>query len=94
MRHRAVARKEFGQDIEHFLEAFCTVLERHGQGFEFVGRPVGPATNENLDRYRKAGFHNLVLPWESIHPSGQADMSLSAKLRSMERVAKTLGLKP
>jgi alkanesulfonate monooxygenase SsuD/methylene tetrahydromethanopterin reductase-like flavin-dependent oxidoreductase (luciferase family) len=64
------------------------------QPYEFIGRPVGPVTNENLDRYRKAGFHNLVLPWESIHPSGQADMSLDAKKRSLDRVAKTLGLKP
>ena len=62
--------------------------------YQFIGRPVGPVTNENLDRYRAAGFHNLVLPWESIHPSGQADMSLGAKLKSLERVARTLGLKP
>ncbi len=64
-----------------------------GKPYEFIGRPVGPATNENLDRYRAAGFHNLVLPWETVHPSGQADMSLGAKLKSLERVAKTLGLK-
>jgi alkanesulfonate monooxygenase SsuD/methylene tetrahydromethanopterin reductase-like flavin-dependent oxidoreductase (luciferase family) len=62
--------------------------------FELIGRPVGPATIENLDRYRKEGFHNLVLPWETIHPSGQADMSLAAKFASMERVAKALGVKP
>ncbi len=62
--------------------------------YQMVGRPVGPATTENLDRYRKAGFTNLVLPWETVHPSGQADMSLGNKFKSLEKVAKALGLKP
>ncbi len=73
------------------------IRNEHGLGdkpYQFIGRPVGPATNENLDRYRAAGFTNLVLPWETIHPSGQPDMSLSAKLKSLENVAKTLGLRP
>jgi alkanesulfonate monooxygenase SsuD/methylene tetrahydromethanopterin reductase-like flavin-dependent oxidoreductase (luciferase family) len=61
--------------------------------YEFIGRPVGPATNENLDRYRAAGFHNLVIPWETVHPSDGADMSLGGKLQSLEKTAKALGLK-
>lgn len=61
--------------------------------YEMIGRPVGPATTENLARYTKAGFTNLVLPWETVHPSGQADMSLAAKKKSLEKVAKALGLK-
>lgn len=78
-------------------EEILRVRDEHGlsgKPYEFIGRPVGPVTNENLDRYRAAGFHNLVLPWESIHPSGQADMSLGGKLKSLERVARTLGIKP
>ena len=60
--------------------------------FEFVCRVVGPATRDNIERYGTVGFDHVVLPWESIHPSGQADMSLGAKLNSLSRVAKELGL--
>jgi alkanesulfonate monooxygenase SsuD/methylene tetrahydromethanopterin reductase-like flavin-dependent oxidoreductase (luciferase family) len=78
-------------------EEILRIRKEHGLDgtpYEFIGRPVGPATNENLDRYRAAGFHNLVLPWETIHPSGQRNMSLDAKVESLERVAEALDLKP
>lgn len=60
--------------------------------FEFVCRMVGPVTRENLERYAAEDFGHVVLPWESIHPSGQSDMSLEAKLRSLRRVAQELRL--
>ena len=73
------------------------IRREHGlykKPYQFIGRPVGPITMENYDRYRAAGFHNLVITWELLHPSGQADMSLGAKFKSLDKVAKTLGLKP
>lgn len=86
------------------LEEYCAIkqeIERirkeHGLGdrpFQWIGRPQGPATIENLDRYRAAGFESLVLPWETVHPYGQSDMSLGAKLGSLERVARALKLVP
>ncbi len=62
--------------------------------FECVARPVGPATNENLDPYWAAGFTTLVLPWETVVQDEPANVSLSSKLRSLEKVAKRVGLKP
>jgi alkanesulfonate monooxygenase SsuD/methylene tetrahydromethanopterin reductase-like flavin-dependent oxidoreductase (luciferase family) len=71
------------------------VRREHGldrKPFEFICRLVGPVTRENVASYNDAGFEHVVLPWESIHPSGQADMSLEAKFRSLEHVARTLRL--
>jgi len=72
------------------------VRREHGldrKPFSYTCRLVGPVTRENLARYEAAGFPDVVLPWESIHPSGQADMSIEAKLRSLARVSETLGLR-
>ncbi|MFO1188610.1 MAG: TIGR03619 family F420-dependent LLM class oxidoreductase [Alphaproteobacteria bacterium] len=71
------------------------VRDEHGlprNRFTFHVRPVGPANRDTLGRYRDAGFENIVMSWDAIHPDDPRATSLDFKRRSLESFAKTVGL--
>lgn len=80
--------------VRDAIEGHRRELGREKEPFAYYARIAGAPTVETLQRYRAAGFENLVVPSESIHSSGDPDQSLEARLRSLERVAADLGLAP
>ncbi|OPX05378.1 TIGR03619 family F420-dependent LLM class oxidoreductase [Mycobacterium sp. AT1] len=62
--------------------------------FTYYNRIVGRPIVENLHRYRAAGFDDLIIPFEAIHPATSDDLSLEARLASLEAVAAEIGISP
>ncbi len=71
-------RREYGRDKLPF-----TYYHR------IAGRPIA----ENVEKFRAAGFEDIIIPFDAIHAGADSDQSTEAILRSLENAAAELGLK-
>lgn len=80
-------------EVRSRLEALFEQHDRDPQGFEYHVRLQGDLTVETVDRYRQAGFTNIVLntarTWD---PGPGAHRPLAEKLEILQELAAAVGL--
>lgn len=76
------------------IERYRRESGRAKRPFTYYTRISGDSIPKAVERFRSAGFTNLVIPSEAIHPFSRPDQSLQARLRSLEAAAAELGLTP
>lgn len=77
------------EEIERYRREFGRAKEPFLYYHRILGRPIA----HNLEKFRAAGCENLIIPFDAIHPPTSSDLSTPAILRSLENVAKDIGLK-
>lgn len=60
--------------------------------FTYHVRPVGAPTRDNIERYRAAGFENIVMSWDTLHPEDPLQTSLDFKRRKLDAFAAEVGI--
>jgi hypothetical protein len=62
--------------------------------FAFFPRLFEPIDRDTVTRFQDAGFENVVITWDMLHPEDPRETSLDHKRRKLDAVQKTLGLMP
>jgi alkanesulfonate monooxygenase SsuD/methylene tetrahydromethanopterin reductase-like flavin-dependent oxidoreductase (luciferase family) len=65
-----------------------------GKSYTYFARPKLKIDRDLVAKYRDAGFENLVVTLDMIHPESPKTTTLDYKKRVLETCAKEIGLKP
>jgi probable F420-dependent oxidoreductase len=80
--------------IKEELEQYRREFGREHLPFERHHRIVETPIAKGIEKFRAAGLENLVITFDQIHPPTIKDRSTEAILKSLERVANEIGVKP